>query len=292
MTTQYKLKAYYIIKIIFAVSWLSCSKLAIIYDSRVCDVTKQTAVSRQTPLTHCPQEKSLFNYHGRRQIDLLFYRVMHHSSQAQRDTAIFLAASPRNKSRFPAKERLEAPRSDSQATSSSISLWHFQQKYNQKVRAAADLEEMHWTQIQSHNYRTPDHSCVYEKASCWGQERTEVSGEREPRHIDEFDSGSSNYSAENHRILSNPFLQSQGQFEQGAPSRTSPGNLHDPSFQVKDQHMTYTKEDNEEKLKKSGGKFPWMKNTKSHHYEWKSQWEKGNKLSNTLKADFAIFFYN
>ena len=25
-----------------------------------------------------------------------------------------------------------------------------------------------------------------------------------------------------------------------------------------------------------GFKFPWMKNTRSHHYEWKLQWQRGN----------------
>lgn len=194
---------------------------------------------------------------------------MQRSSHIDRGSALFLAASRHNSSKFPEKELIEASRSSGRPAS-PVSLLHFQRQCETRRQTVGGREEMHWVRMQSPNYQSSNHSCYYEKGNNWASPSDQ---EREQRHIGDFNAIPPNY-PESINASSSTFLQGRNQYERGVPTCTSPAAPQHPSHRNEERFMTYPKEHDDE-MKKSKEKFPWMKNTKSHHYEWKSQWERG-----------------
>ena len=208
-----------------------------------------------------------------------------HSSHSDRGTGVCLASSRQTKPRFPARSFDQKSRLEEQATAATVSLPQISRNYSAKNRVVSNQDNLQWSHMQPHQYAIQGHNCLYEREGVWGEaggeeKAVDIIQQSHRRHVGGYDVVK-RYPNEIEEPLS-----VQRHYE-ASSSFCNPPVL--PSHSLEKVEETYTvfnkrtESSNVKAESKSAAKFPWMKNTKSHHFEWKAQWERGKFKNGVVK---------
>ena len=200
-----------------------------------------------------------------------------HGSHAQRRSGHCLAAARQNKARFSASQLSRSPGLDETETS-AVSLQQFPQDCVGKCATDKETEAIQWSQVQSHAYAVSEQSCVYEQRRNWPRSSQHERLSEEAASLDRRHVSYRSNRSETYPLDLNLPPASQRHYENFSAPCTVSG-LPQPSLErVDGQYLCYEERKSKDHMKtehKPRGKFAWMKNTKSHHFEWKTQWERG-----------------
>ena len=205
-----------------------------------------------------------------------------HRPHSNREAGVCLAEDRHSKNRLAARELRQSPSLSNQAVAATLP--QFQRNYAAKNRELTEEIEMHWPPVQGTNYAIQEQSGVYQREGSWSMQPEgrvqECPHSSNRRHIDGY---SSSVARSNYQIENNPVLPGHRQYEANVTLCASSGHSHsfaDENYSSFSEEETPTQNDSSGNIK-SSRKFAWMKNTKSHHIEWKTQWERGKSFSFT-----------
>ena len=199
-----------------------------------------------------------------------------HSSHSERGTGVCLTAGRQSKTRFPARDLTLAPRLTTQTA--AVSLPQFQRSYSAKgYRGGSAQSGMQWGPLPAQSFSIPEQGSSYNRGETWqfasGDEELHDSAHHSSRrHIGEYNVTRTEYPVENESHAS------VHRHYQGNVAVCSPSGHPNPTGE--DSYSSYSEDDrgSQDTEAKAAKKFAWMKNTKSHHIEWKTQWERGGQL--------------
>ncbi|CAK8697264.1 unnamed protein product [Clavelina lepadiformis] len=139
-----------------------------------------------------------------------------------------------------------------------------------------ELDPSHWTHVGTQNYPNMEQSCAYDASGPNWSSYENFESLNVPvggsRHIPDCAFRSA-YSVNNIQSSTQKDLSCRHDYAaEGSNSRNEPQVVQEkPPFCSYD---SFSRGEDWKTEEKSGVKFPWMKNTKSHHFEWKTQWQR------------------